>query len=396
MRIGLDLRCLGNPDFVTRGVGRYILSLLPRMLETGNSVEFILLVRGSEDRFLPAELSTHPRVRILHGGHTYHASKRGLLGQMVQLPLQLARVKVHAWHFPFSEMAPPWLGKPYAVTIHDLIPVVHRPFYRGNKQLLFSLLQRGVYSGADRIIAVSAYSGSEVARRFHIPSKKITVIHHGVDAHTFFPVEPAVVRKRLHDLYGLEGPYFLYVGGFDQRKNVGRLVEVFAVLRAAYDLPHRLLIAGSLASGAVAVLKRVAQLRLQQNVLFLDYVEDDVLRLLYSGATALVFPSSMEGFGLPVLEALACGTPVITFDNTSLREVGGEAAIVLPDGDFDAFAEAMVAQASHKRSNPPEGAGIDAHLARFTWEQAAQATLQVYEELCASVPRPRLETGHSR
>jgi glycosyltransferase involved in cell wall biosynthesis len=280
---------------------------------------------------------------------------------------------------------------PTVVTVHDLsflrYPGAFRPF---NRRYL-SLITKASTRRAARVIAVSACTRQDVITLCGVPKEKVVVVPNGVTPE-FNPADPAEVsafrqRRRLPDRY------ILFVGTLEPRKNLVRLLEAYARLRAqersdqaiggAPTVPP-LVIAGARGWFYQEIFARVAALELTDQVIFPGFVPADELPWWYRGAELFVYPSLFEGFGLPVLEAMACGTPTITSLASSLPEVAGDGAILIDPEDVEQLAEAM-----HRVLTTPSLAGqLRAsglrQASRFPWKQTAAATREVYRSVLAS------------
>src|SRR5947209_12081517 len=162
MRVGFDLRYASNEDFLKRGVGRYAFSLLSAMLNCDNSTEFSLLLTPSVKEEYIKNISNRSRVKVIIDDEPNPISKVGFLKQYVAFPLRISKFDVDVWHFSFSEIAPPWLKKPFVVTLHDLAPLVYQPRYMGMKQKLFHQQQQQIYNNASSVIAISNHSKREL------------------------------------------------------------------------------------------------------------------------------------------------------------------------------------------------------------------------------------------
>ena len=228
---------------------------------------------------------------------------------------------------------------------------------------------------ADAVIAVSEATKRDVVRFFDVSPEKIAVVHHGKGEH-FRPVERDEAADWLRSEYKIEGPFFLFVGTIEPRKNVAALVQAFA--NVAKEMPHALVLIGGGGRGAGEVLALAEQLGVGDRVVRPGYVDAGELPWFYSGAEAFVFPSHYEGFGMPVLEAMACGCPVICADNSSLPEVAGGAAELVNATDVDGLAAAMVKVASDQTHRDGLVTRGLARAATFSWERCADETLAVY------------------
>lgn len=255
------------------------------------------------------------------------------------------------------------------VTVHDLGWQAHPELYAPRVRLMYQALFPWVVRRADRFIAVSRYTADDLIRRAGVPADRIQVIYHGLDP-AFTP--------RTEAAPGADHPYLLAVGGVSPRKNTRRLIEAFCRWRdrGGHRGDYRLLITGTsldrdfLADGA----------RLPPGVTLLGYVDKAELPRLYAGATAFVYPGIYEGFGLPIIEAMACGTPVVTSRTGAAGEIAGDAALLVDPFDVTSI------EAGIDRATRPEEAGRLRSLgreraARFDWATAAEQTIAVYREM---------------
>jgi glycosyltransferase involved in cell wall biosynthesis len=279
------------------------------------------------------------------------------------------------------------------VTIHDLgylhFPEAHAPAHR----LYLRLSTLWSARAATQLIAVSSATRDDLVRLARAPVEKIAVVHHGL-APRFRPVEDPATLKATLDRYHIRSPYFLYVGTIQPRKNLVRLIEAFAqvaghrsqvaesnneasqhVRLATCDL--RLVIAGKRGWLTESIERRAGELGVAERVHFTGYVADDDLPALLSGTLAFVFPSLYEGFGMPVLEAMACGAPVLTANTSSLPEVAGDAALLVDPEDSAAIADGLMRLASDAGLRAELRARGLARAALFTWDRCAGATLAV-------------------
>ena len=267
---------------------------------------------------------------------------------------------------------------PTVLTVHDLIfrhlPAHHKPLNRWYLNLTLPLYCRR----ATHVIAVSECTRRDLIAAYDLPPEKITVIPEAADPR-FCPQPPemvATVRTR----YGLPERYLLFVGTIEPRKNLTRLLHAFEVLHAE-GLTGGLVIVGKLGWLYGDFFAALEQSPVRDAVLLPGYVPDADLPAVYAGAQALILPSLYEGFGLPVLEAMACSTPVVASRTSSLPEVGGEAALYFDPADTEALAETMrtvLGDAGLRGEMRERGL---AQAARFSWERAAEATARVYRIL---------------
>jgi len=332
-------------------------------------------------------LGVHPDLLLRAGAPPPPELARWGLGEGARVPVLKRRIQPVADHllvmralsrvrpslYHAVEWAQPLRARvPVVVTVHDLIPFLYPrlyPWMRRERLAALRLLRR-----ADAVVAVSGCTAADTVRLARVDPARIAVVPHGVAA-DFLPAPEAevdAVRARL----GLDGPYLLSVGTFDPRKRVELLMRAAAGLEGL-----TLVVAGDQGAYAGAVRAAAAAAGVADRTRVTGHVPLPELVALYSGAGCLLFTSGYEGFGLPLLESMACATPAVGFRNSALGEVGGEAAVLVDDGDV----EAMAAAARRLLDDPAERADRvatgRAWAARFTWETTARRTLDVYRTL---------------
>ncbi|MGI5825028.1 MAG: glycosyltransferase family 4 protein [Bacillota bacterium] len=269
-------------------------------------------------------------------------------------------------------------GCPFAVTVHDVIPyVLPETVGRGYRKIFTEQMPEILYRAA-HIIAVSHNTKNDLIRLGGVREEKISVIYEGKNE-IFQPLPGDFVRGCLEKYYGLDLPYILYVGGFSGRKNVVSLLYAFSrLVKSSGAL--KLVLVGKPSPNREALEKTARSLGIGERIAWLADVPLWDLPLLYNGAAMLVYPSLYEGFGLPVLEAMACGTPVITGGNSSIPEVVGRAGILLDVGDREELAFAMELVLNSKTTSAAMSKRGIARAAGFTWEKTAEKTWKVFEK----------------
>ena len=227
------------------------------------------------------------------------------------------------------------------VTIHDLNHILDRTYRRTIKSMFYAQpMLRLVARRADHIFTVSEYSRRQIVEHLGVGVECISVVYNGIGAH-IFPEDRDVARANTNREFGFSGPYILFVGNLKANKNVQGLLQAFAVLQERAKVPHRLLIVGDDAAGRQSVMELIHKLKLEDKVVHVPHVGHERIRSAYSGADLTVLPSFEEGFGLPVVESMACGTPVACSRSASLPEIGGEAAEYFNPHDAESIAAAI-------------------------------------------------------
>jgi glycosyltransferase involved in cell wall biosynthesis len=261
---------------------------------------------------------------------------------------------------------------PQVVTIHDLTLLSHPEWHEPSKVRYFGWALRRAVAAARRVLCVSATTARDLVERLDVPPARVDVTPLGTDLVAAPPEAVAAVRRRL----GLDGPYLLGLGTVEPRKDLPTLVRAFASL--AGELPHRLVLAGIAGWGAGDLSAAVAASGIADRVLLAGYVPETDKAALLTGAEVVAYPSRYEGFGLPVLEAMACGTPVVTTTGGSLPEVAGDAALLVDPGDVSALAAAIAKLAGDPAARQEAAARGRARAAGFTWERCAALTAAAY------------------
>ena len=364
MKVAFDATVLQPP---MSGVGYYCEELLKALLEDGRSPDlFVFSHRPLNLDFLSNKDSvrtSHSRLCPIRAVYM-HALLPGLL----------AAEKPDLCHYT-NFIAPIRTDLPYVVTIHDMGLESLRSFHPLAKRLYTRRLVPQVAQRARLIITNSEYSKREIVRHLGISPDRIRVTPLAASSE-FRPV-PENQRRQTLAGYGLSESYLLYVGNLEPRKNLVRLLEAFAGLK---DRHHQLVIAGNRWYRGNEAAAAVGRLGLQNQVRLLGYVPRADLPALYSGSTAFVYPSLLEGFGMPIVEAMACGTPVITSDNSALKEIGNSTALLVDAMDLNSIRNAMADVVDDPGLRTDLALRGLRRAAEFSWQKTAALTIDAYHE----------------
>ena len=350
------------------GVEKAIWSLLRHLVPERD--EFTALVGRDFDERLLEEAAV--------GIERLPVTPRSRLARIIYEEWFLSRrlTNYEVFHAP-GYVAPRKLPCPLVLTIYDLIAITHPELARWSNAAHYRLRLPRSARAAARVIAPTEFVAGQVVERLGVERQRVRVVRLGVDER-FKPPEQefrSAVRARHH----LARPFVLFVGNIEPKKNLEALIRAFAILRGR-GLPHELVLVGKRGWKCRGVFKLPAQLGVADAVRFLGYVREEDLPAIYGASELFVFPSLIEGFGLPPLEAMACGVPVITSEAPALVETTGEAALHVAAGEVEALAEAMrSALTDHALRERLRAAGLE-RAARFTWPEAAEATRAVYRE----------------
>ncbi len=270
------------------------------------------------------------------------------------------------------------LKQKYVITVHDLTPFLTPSESKIGRPLVYKLLFSKTIKSADKIITDSNSTKRDLMSYFSVPEKKIKVILLAADK-KFKPLDDEELT-RVRQRHNLNFPFILYVGTLESRKNIPALIKAFYKFKKM-GLPYKLVIGGKKGWKYKDIFETIDKLNLQKDVLFTGYVLGEDLPALYNAADLLVYPSIYEGFGLPPLEAMACGTPVITSNTSSLPEVVGDAGIMVDPYDVEGLADAIheVLTNDGLREDMIKK-GLE-RAKMFSWERCARETIKVYEEI---------------
>lgn len=353
MRIGVDTQStLGRKT----GIGLYTLNLLQALRRVAPRHEYVELSWMRTE-----ELRTDQR----------------LWWEQVELPRRAHAARVDLLHLT-GFGAPRWRPCPVLLTVHDLIGLLFPNNLPPISRFYWSHWLPRTIHWANQIIADSEHTKHDLIRLLGISAERVEVVYLGVDV-VFRPLEDPVVLEFVRQKYKLPSALVLYVGTIEPRKGLDTLISAYAAL--ADDIPHHLVIAGKRGWYTEPLFRQVKSLGLSQRVHFTDYVADEDLPALYNLADLFIYPSRYEGFGLPPLEAMACGVPVVCSDAASLPEVVGDAALLVPPDDVEALAATMrrVLENDALRAEM-RTKGLE-RAKRFTWEETARRTVAIYERM---------------
>jgi glycosyltransferase involved in cell wall biosynthesis len=366
LRIGIDIHSVGSQK---GGNETYYRELIKEMIQFSCDHSFFLYYTdpragqqiASSDRFsLERLLPSHRMLRI-----------------PFTLPLRVRNDKLDVFHAQF--IVPPFLKCKTVTTIPD-IAYEHVPqFFPARQRAWLKLLVRESAKRADHIITVSEYSKSDIVQTYGVSREKITVTYEGA-GEEFLPLDREKAKEELARKYGINGEFILYLGRLQARKNLARLVESYARIRKS-GLRHKLVLAGKQDSLFRPVLSRIRELKLENDIVLPGYVPAEDMTTFFNAAEVFVYISFYEGFGLPIMEAMACGTPVITSRGSSLEEVAGDGALLVDPTDDASIADALTRVLSDYELRHRLGQAGLARSRQFKFKNAAEQTIGVYERV---------------
>ncbi len=364
MRIGIDCRMMGLKH---AGIGRYVENLVNEVLKIDKDNEYVLFTRKE---FTQKAQFQSPRVKLVVAEMAHYS-----LNEQLLLPALIVKEKVDLMHFPHFNIPIFYSGR-FVVTIHDLIkhtsrgmatttknPLIYWLKYLGYK-VVFSLAVRR----ASRVLVPSQYVKSELAGQYHLPPEKIVVSYEGVDE----GIKSSLSAKSVLSKYKIKSPFLLYVGSVYPHKNIERLIEAVKILGTA------LVIICGRSVFWERLQKTIRKMEAERLVNLAGFVPNEELAILYREASAFVFPSLSEGFGLPPLEAMSQGVPVIVSDIPVFREIYQDAAVFFdPLNPNDIAQKIKLVMSDKKTRDRMVKEGLE-QVKKYSWEKMASETLLVY------------------
>jgi glycosyltransferase involved in cell wall biosynthesis len=374
LKIAIDIRRM--TEF---GVGTYIRNIVRTLGRLDHENEFFLIgspAKVEEIGALPPNFQTVPLLasdRSVEGYREFRTALKGLNCDLV--------------HIPNLFSVPRMLPCPYVMTVHDMLDHMSRA--RGQtgfwRSFHFQMTKR-VLAGAAGIFAVSNFTRNEIEKLFEIPSDRVEVVYNAIDERFLHGHACAADRDLIARRYQVTYPFLLYAGRISPHKNVVRMIEAFSALKTELERDQaypdlKLIIIGDDLSGNPDLRRTVVRSGVQHDVRFLGFVPIEVLRIFYDEAKIFVFPSLYEGFGLPPLEAMAHGTPVVTSNVTSLPEVVGNAAVLVnPENVFEIMRALHRALMDKELRCRMKERGYQ-QAARFSWEASVRRIMEAYSRI---------------
>jgi glycosyltransferase involved in cell wall biosynthesis len=363
MRVGIDARLV---YYSQAGIGQYIIHLVNGLANVDQENEYVLLQSRKDDTTILKE-PNFKRISLWTPSH--HRLER------YSLNVELVRLGLDVLHSP--DFIPPHRPSCRSViTVHDLAFLLYPHFLTKESARYYGHIDQAV-RWTDQIIAVSESTRNDTVQHLGVPDDKITVVYEAASP-IFRPVARDVARDQVRNRHGVDGPYILFVSTIEPRKNVPTLLRAMWQLMECYKEDVRLVLAGGRGWLFEDTFSVVQELGLDGRIHFVGRVPSEDLLYLYNAAEMLAHPAFYEGFGLPPLEAMACGLPAVVSDVASLPEVVGDAGLLIDPHDVDELTVAMwrVLNDTQLRQEMREKGLRQA--ARFSWERAARETMTIY------------------
>ncbi|HVS50758.1 MAG TPA: glycosyltransferase family 1 protein [Opitutaceae bacterium] len=391
MKIGLSTSVIQRGR---SGVGQYVFALVRALLASADRYEFSLFVLEED---LPLFEFARGAMRLVPVSERFRPPAKNILWHQVELPRLARRLGLDVLHVPsYRRLLWP---KPCALvaTIHDLAPFRVPKKYDWMRMLYGRVVVRQLAHRQDEIVAVSDATAQDLERFFEIPRARVTVIHNGLDHARFTPEGREEAGALVGRRDGVKPPFFLYVARLEHpAKNHARLIAAFNRFKTESPSPWQLVFSGADWHGAEIVHELIRRSPFAADIRCLGFVPDAELATWYRAATVFVYPSLFEGFGLPPLEAMACGCPVLASSDGAVGEVCAGAAACADPTDVADLAHQLTQLATHPSLREKLRARGLARARQFDWRNTAAATLEVYARAAARAKAPSLAPAFAR
>jgi glycosyltransferase involved in cell wall biosynthesis len=355
------------------GIGNYIEKILMEIKKREIKDRIILL--GSNNYYDYSKINFKNNIFLSNGIISRNRIFR-ILWEQIILPIKAKKNNIDILHCP-AHVLPLFYSQKTVLTIHDLAFKLFPKAFKWQNRFYLNFIVPLSIKKADRIIAVSKNTKKDIIEEYNIDSNKIKVIYNGVNE-KYREIRDEIIINKVKEKYKLPKKFILYLGTLEPRKNIKRLIKAFNKVKKS---DTKLVIAGGKGWLYDDIFELVKTLNLENEIIFTGYVDEEDIVPLYNAATVFVYPSLYEGFGLPPLEAMACGTPVITSNVSSLPEVVGEAAITIDPYNIEDISSAIrKVLNSEKLKENLSKKGIQ-QSKKFSWKKTTEETLNLYREI---------------
>lgn len=376
MRIGINFH---TSDEYISGVEYYSLGLLNGLLQIDTENQYVVYTNRPD----LVRRNLKPSINLeIAGLRRLKTRLRRILWEHTQLPRLAAKDNLDVLHC-LSYMCPVRKTSiPCVVTVHDTIAIDYPRWCKQTNALYFNLFMKAAFKKASYVISVSKCTAGDIERNFRLPCSKVRVVYPGIDG-IFNSKEDRTRRDEIRRRYNLPERYVLFVGNIEPKKNTGILFDVLTRLREK-DLPHKLVLAGRRTWRSKAELDEISKGADANDIIRAGYVARRDLPFVYRMADVFVFPSLYEGFGFPPLEAMACGTPVVSSSRGALNETIGDCAYTVDPQSVEQVSEAVISMIEDRSLREKHvRMGLE-RSSMFSWEKSARETLSIYQEACTA------------
>jgi glycosyltransferase involved in cell wall biosynthesis len=383
MKIGISTSVIQRGK---TGIAHYLFALLDQIRRINEEHEFVLFVLEQD---VPLFGFLEDSMQIVTVPEKSQPAVANILWHQTELPKLCRAHQLNAIHVPSYRRLLYSAPCPRIGTIHDLAPFHLQGKYDWARMLYGRYAVRLLAQRQEQIIAVSHTTARDISRFFQVPERRIEVIYNGLNHERFHPRKSEQDEALLQQLK-LDAPYFLYVARLEHPgKNHVRLIEAFNQFKSERKSNHLLVLGGADWHGAEAIHQAAERSPFTKDIRRVGYISDQQLPALYRGATAMCYPSLFEGFGMPPVEAMACGCPVVCSDRGSLAEIAAPAACVIDPESIPQIAEALKCVAFDSRFTDSLRKSGLRHATQFNWRVAAEKTLSIYARFAPTRPLNR-------
>jgi len=381
MKIGINAHYLQKNG---SGITSYLFNLINNLLLIDQKNEYLLIFNNQENNLFIDNIYPNLKQKV-SSPLNYRLKEKSLKSQLIKvaweklfLVYEIKREKVEIFHDP--AFSAPLLGSiPVIVTVHDLAFLRYPHAFTWKTLCYFKAFLKQTLRRADIIISVSESVKKDLLDLYEISANKIVVIHEGTDEY-FKKLYNKEDINRIKKKYKISGDYLLSVSAINPRKNIIRILHAYKILLDK-KIDIKLVLVGKKAWLYQNIEKELVKLHLSNKVIFTGHISKEELRILYNGASVFLYPSLYEGFGLPLLEAMACGTPVITSNISSMPEVVGPAGVLVNPLKCEEIAEGIIKLITDKGLRYKKICLGFERVKKFSWKETAKKTLSVYEKL---------------
>ncbi|MBN1405902.1 MAG: glycosyltransferase family 4 protein [Candidatus Omnitrophica bacterium] len=373
MKIALDLRL--TPKIMAGGIGKYAVNLAKHLIAIDNDNSYVIIV-NSESAECLKELQ--PKAELFFSDIPNLSFKEHYL-----IPRIIKKLKADIYHSPYY-VVPAFIGCACISTIHDISPLKLPQNFSRTALIYYNFMLLNTIKKCKRIIVDSNQTASDLTEKFPECEDKIRVIALAAQTNrlqNFSAQEYAAKSAKIKSKYGISGDFIFYLGNLKPHKNLSRLIKAFSHIISAMDTKYTLVIGGAKSDEYKKLQSKADNMGLCKSVIFTGFIDEDDLPVLFKESRLFVYPSLYEGFGLPVLEAMAYGTPVLTSNCTSLAELAANAALLVDPYNIKDISDGMKKILTDKITKDRIAAAGLIRAGEFTWEKTAKQTLGVYAEL---------------
>lgn len=371
MKIGIDGRAA--KWYRGTGIGTYSFQLISSLNKIDNINNYLIYM--PTDYKLEIKFKKNTEIKLIK------EQVKSSFWEEVNIPNSFTDKNLQLYHVPQNGIGLPHHKKcPFVITLHDVIPLKMPETVSDQYLKIFNTEMPNIISLCDGIITVSEYSKEDIIKTFNFPREKVFVTYLASED-IYKPINKKISKTIIKNHYGISDDFILYIGGFSPRKNILGLINAFSILKRKLDNNLKLVIAGNKGISYNIYKKRVEELNLQSSILFPGFISMEYIPYLYNASKLFVYPSFYEGFGLPPLEAMSCGIPVIASNATSIPEIVQDSALLIDPNNIDELSYKMYNVLMDKNLQETLIAKGFKRVKKLSWNKTAAQTLDAYNKI---------------